>query len=385
MMPARAADTAPEVSSMAEPRLRPSAWAEINLGAIQRNFARFASQFSERTGVILSAKKQAYGHGLLEVARAVQNEPRLSGFGLWCAEEGRALRRAGIEKPILIFSIQRADELAAAIEARLTLTISDLDDARAASETASARGAVAEAHLKIDTGLGRLGQTPADALRLLPAIPHLKNLKITGVYSHLSDGWTDPAWARRQLADLETFVRQAALGDVQIHIGGSDALTLADVFQTGAIRAGLAIYGYHPAITDLDPAMTLKSRICYRRRAAAGTRISYGGTHTLARDSELALVSIGYGNGYPLSLSNRGQGLIRGRRCPVLGRVCMDQIVVDLTDSPDAQQIRIGEEVVLFGRQGEARLGADELATLAGSSPYELLCHLGQMNPRIYL
>ncbi len=365
--------------------LKPQTWVEIDLEAIRRNFARFAEKLPPTVKIIPAVKKEAYGHGLIEVARMLADEPRHEAFCVATIDEALRLRRAGIQSSIFCMSVLRDEALRVALAEGIILTVTDLSDAREISESAKAIGKTAETHLKIDTGLGRLGRLPHEIIGLLPEIVRLTHLRLDAVWTHLADGGNDRAGAKAQAERLANFLKEAqqtGFKDLRCHLGGSDAFVLCDEFQFDAIRSGIALYGYHPGIEGLEPAMTFKSRVIYRRRAPAGTKISYGGTHTLRRDSELALVGAGYGNGYPRSLSNRGQVLIRGRRLPILGRVCMDQIVVDVTDFPS---VELGDEAVLFGRQGSEILSADEVANWAETISYELLCSAGQINPRKYI
>ena len=365
--------------------LQAQTWVEIDLSALRHNFRRFAGHFPPDVQFILSVKKQAYGHGLIEVARALENEPRLGGFAVASAAEALALRRAKIQSPILCFSVLREAELRAAISQGITLTITDAADARVANDAALALGQKAVAHIKIDTGMGRMGRFPHEALQSIQLIRDFEFLKLEAAYTHFADAWLAPKTAKIQHKKLVGFVDECKrLGGVDLdqHIGGSDALSICSEIMSGSVRTGIAVYGYHAGIDNLEPVMTLKSRVIYRRSVPAGTRISYEGTYTADRDSELALVGAGYGNGYPRILSNRSYVLINDSQCRVLGRVCMDQIIVDVTDAPGAQ---VGDEVVLFGRQKNKKIGADELAALAETIPYELLCLAGQINPRIYV
>jgi len=368
----------------ANSQLLPQTWVEIDLGAVRRNFERFASRFQSGVGFILSIKKDAYGHGAIEVARTLAAESRLVALGVATVAEALTLRRAGIATPILCFSILRGADLEAAVANDIWLTITDANDAGEADRVAQELGRKATGHLKIDTGMGRAGRFPHEIIGSLRAIASLENLKMEAVYTHLADGWGDPESARIQKRLFDDFVSECektGLKALSQHIGGSDIISVSPELTSGSVRAGIAVYGYHPGIGDLAPVMTFKSRVIYRRCAPAGTKISYGGTHTLQRESELAIVGAGYGNGYPRILSNRGSVLIREKRCPVLGRVSMDQIVVDVTDAPG---VEVGDEAVLFGRQGETRLSAEEVAKLAETISYELLCLAGQINPRIY-
>lgn len=360
---------------------RPQTFTEIDLGALRRNFSRLCARLNPAARIIFAMKKNAYGHGLVESAHALAGESRLWALGVATAEEGLRLRHAGIQTEILVLSSLGGDELSDSIANDLTLTVTTAADAGLASRAASDLGRTARAHLKIDTGMGRLGVTPPEALRDLPRILDLPDLRLAAFYTHLPDGWEDPASALRQANELNDFCARAGLIELPRHIGGSDALAIADQIGPMSLRAGIAIYGVHPGIAGLEPAMSFKSRIIYRRWAAAGTKISYGSTYTLEHDTQLALVGAGYGNGYPVSLSSRGHVLIGGIRCPVLGRVCMDQIIVDVSAIPEARQ---GDEVVLFGSQNAARIGVEEVAAWARTIPYELLLLAGQINPRFY-
>lgn len=363
--------------------IRPRSWVETDLDALRRNFARFIARLPAHVDLLAAVKKDAYGHGLVEVARALQNEPRLTGFGVADLDEGVRLRTSGIDGPVIILSVLHGPELAEAVEHDLTLTITNSDEALEAEDAASEIGSSVRAHLKIDTGMGRLGLPPVEALAALPDPASLDHVSVEGVYTHLPNAWIARDEAREQARVLAAFAEEARNRGLPVsvtHIGGSDAVVLEDADIAPVVRAGIALYGYHAGIPGLEPVMNFKSTVIYRKRAASGTRISYQGTHTLCRDSELALVAAGYGNGYPRGLSNVGEVLIRGHRCSVLGLICMDQMVVDVSEVPE---VRAGDEVVLFGRQGEAMLGADEAAEWGGMIDYELLCAAGRSNPRV--
>ena len=232
--------------------------------------------------------------------------------------------------------------------------------------------------------MGRTGHLGEEVEGDIPGILALPRLRLEAIFSHLADGWDNPWSARAQAARMLEFRRRAGLENLLCHWGGSDALALDEIQAPNTwLRSGIALYGDHPAIADLEPVMTFKTRVVYRRSVPAGMAISYGGTHRTTRPTELAMVGAGYGNGLLRALSGRGWALIHGRRCPFLGRVCMDQVVVDVTDLPG--EVRMGEEAVLFGRQGEAILPAAEIARLAGTISYELFCLAGQLNPRVYV
>lgn len=368
-------------AARADADLHPQTWVEIDLEALRRNFRRVAGELPRGVPIIFSVKKDAYGHGLVESVRALENEPRYFAAGVATVDEALTLRAAGVESSVLCFSVLRGEALRAALRRNVIATVTHIDEAEEADGLARELGVEASLHFKIDTGMGRLGRVVDEVRDHLPEIRKLSHIRIAGVYTHLPDGWRQPAEALRQMEELARFARETGLARPLLHLGGSDALSVRDHPELGAVRAGISVYGYHEGAPELEPAMHFKTRVIYRRRVAAGARISYNGMHTLRRDSELAIIGAGYGNGYPVSMSNKASVLIRGRRHPVLGRVCMDQTVVDVTD---AAEVDCGDEVVLFGVQNGERLGADELAEWGNTIPYELICAAGQINPRFY-
>ena len=371
----------PSVSQEPHPLAR--TWCEVDLHALRRNYRRVGGRLPEGGRLILSAKKEAYGHGLPAITAALQNEQSFGAIGLATIEEALELRGHFAELPIILFTILSGEALDEAIGAGLIVTVTNLNEAVYASQAAVRLGIEAKAHLKVDTGMGRLGRLAGEVAGEIPAIRALPGLRIEAVYSHFADAWAQPKSAVEQIRRFEEFRQAGCLTDLPIHWGGSDVLSIADQLAPRTwLRAGIAVYGDHPALSELEPVMTFKTRVVYRRAVPPGTTISYGMTLTTKRASELAVVGAGYGNGYPRILGNRASVLIGGIRRPILGRVCMDQFVVDVTDAPN---VAVGDEVVLFGKQGEAVLPAAEVAAAAETISYELFCLAGGMNPRVYL
>lgn len=371
------------------PSLRPEtmmwgrSWVEIDLGALRRNIARVAAALPPGGRLIISGKKDAYGHGMLATAKAIADIPGIAAIGLATVEEGLALRHAGLATPALCFSVLEGEALAEAVRHEIQITITNQAEAAQAAAAAARVGRRARAHFKLDTGMGRTGRLADEVAGEIDAIRRLEHVELAAIYSHLADAWADPESARAQAARMAAFRARTGLDALPCHWGGSDALAVPGLLQPGmSLRAGIALYGDHPAVPGLEPVMTFKSRVIYRRRVPAGTAISYGGAYRTTRETELAMIGCGYGNGLPRALSGRGWALVRGRRCPFLGRVCMDQVVVDVTDVGD---VAMGEDAVLFGRQGEAILPAAEQAALAGTISYELFCLAGQLNPHVQL
>lgn len=359
-------------------------WVEIDLAAFRRNVERVAAHLPAGGKLIISAKKDAYGHGLLAVVQAVRDMPQVGAIGIATLEEGVALRQAGIELPILSFSVFEGEMLAEAIRQKITLTVTNLREAREADVAAARLKMPALAHFKYDTGMGRIGRLEHEVAEELPLVRQLKHLKLEAVFSHLADAWGDPDSAAAQVERMEAFRRRSNSRSLLCHWGGSDALAIERLLGANTwLRSGIALYGDHPALAELEPVMSFKSRVVFRRRVPAGTAISYGGTFTTTRETELAMVGAGYGNGLLRALSGRGLVLLSETKCPILGRVCMDQVIVDVTDV--AGEVKMGDEAVLFGRQGQTLLPAAEQAALAGTISYELFCLAGQINPRLYV
>jgi alanine racemase len=373
-------------------------WVEIDPDALRRNWRRIVAHLPAGGFAIACVKKDGYGHGLLNVARALAGEENLWGLGVATIEEAVALRECGMRNAecgidktthILVMVPLEGEALDEAIRLKTTLTITDLNEARAADRAAAGLGLTASAHFKFDTGMGRLGRLPDEVAAEFVEIARLPNLRVEAVYTHLADAWHDETSRARQRAAMARF-REAA-GDaaktLPVHWGGSDAMVfLRDLPPGDGLRAGIALYGDHPA-ADFEPAMTFKTRIVYRRRVPPGTPISYGSEFTTTRETELAVIGAGYGNGVLRALGNKADILIDGQRCPIRGRVCMDQVIVDVTDPLAAgASIQVGDEAVIFGRQttpdgATTILPAAEQARHAGTISYELFCLAGQMNP----
>jgi len=377
-------------------------WAEIDLVALGSN----ARALHRRAGVPLLAviKADAYGHGAIFVARALLGEKFVCGLAVASVDEGRQLREAGIEAPILLLSAILPEEAEAAVCARLTPTISSLETARVVSRAAAKIGNDATIHFKIDTGMTRGGASADEAFGLLKEILALPHLRVSGIYTHLACADEDEdAMSGAQLEMFEKTLRecrellqeycfvgecsraeQYSVAPIWVHAANSAAAMRYQNARFDAVRVGLALYGASPFSTrvveepELAPVMTLRSRITNVRDIAAGTSVSYGATWRASQPSCIATVPIGYADGYSRRLSNRGEVLLRGQRCPVVGRVTMDQILVDC--SRLKPKVQIGETVTLWGEN----LPIEEVARCAETIPYELMCAVSRRVPRVY-
>jgi alanine racemase len=365
-------------------------WAEIDLDAIAFNVAAFKRHVGERVKIIAVVKANAYGHGAAPVARtALQAGAEM--LAVHRAIEGAELRRAGLQAPILIMGYTPPDGAELIVQQRLTPSLMTIEFAQALSDRACAAGVRVPVHVKVDTGMSRYGLMPEEVVDFLRALAPLPGISIEGLFTHFATAdWADPTYTLKQLA-LFNEVRQAAhsagFALPMVHAANSAATMKLPQAHFDAVRPGIAMYGLDPSsewppVFEIRPALTLKSKVSRVRTLPAGAGVSYSRTYVTTKPTRAALVPVGYGDGYHRSLSNRSQVLIRGRRAPIIGRVCMDQFVVDVSDIPDVQQ---DDEVVLIGQQGSERISAEELAALAGTINYEVTTSLLPRVARVYL
>jgi len=361
-------------------------WLEIDRAALRHNLAAIRKRIGTGPQVIAAVKANGYGHGMIPVAR----EALAAGaavLGVADLDELRALRRAEIAAPVLLFDPALAGEFPEIVSLDGWVTLSTYREAAGLDRAAKKAGRIAEAHLKVDTGMGRVGLAPALAAAELKRILRLRHVRIMAIYSHFASADSDPVLTRRQLAAFGE-VRQA-FPTLPWHFANSPALLHEPKAFRGSayVRAGLALYGLPPRPTDravLRPVLSWKARITLVRPLEKGATVSYGATYRLPRAERLATIAVGYGDGYPRMLSNRASVLVGGRRCPIRGRVTMDQIVVDVSRVPGGLA-RAGAEVVLLGRQGRQEITADELARHAETISYEIVTRTADRLPRLYL
>ncbi|MBE3070968.1 MAG: alanine racemase, partial [Planctomycetes bacterium] len=300
-----------------------------------------------------------------------------------------ALRDAGLRAPVLVMGVAPDDEIDPALECGLTLTVVDAETAAAVERRAAARSRRAAVHLKIDTGMNRLGVRAEEAAATAAAIAGMAHLDLEGAYTHFACAdCDDPSASARQLARLKAALgamREAGVRPPLVHAANSSALVAMPESHFGMVRTGLALYGVPPCkaaeTVGLRPALSVRTRVAQIKRAAAGEGVSYGHRWRAARDSVLGVLPIGYADGYPRALGAGGQARAGGRLVPVAGTVCMDAVMVDLTDVPGAAA---GLEVVLIEADNASPLGAAAVARLAGTIPYEIFTGLGRRLPRVY-
>lgn len=361
---------APGTSSVATTRLD---HLRANLDAVR---ARVGGR-----AVLAAVKADAYGHGAIEVSRMIERTGAADWLGVATVGEGLELRAAGITLPVLKLSVARGEEVAAAVAAGLTLCVVDEDSILEAGAAATALGTTASVHLKVDTGMRRIGCEPELAPSLAQRVDATPGVRLEGLFSHLpiSDSPRGEEFTRGQVALFARTAREveAARGPVPLkHLANSGAVLGHPDTWFDLVRPGIMIYGAYPdpeaaRTVPLLPALEWRTRVSFVKRVPAGETVGYGRTWTAPRDTWVATVPVGYGDGYSRLLSNRGRMLVRGRSYPIAGRVCMDQTMIDL--GPDTD-VTVGDEVVLVGRSGTDEITTSEVAGLMGTIPYEVTC-----------
>lgn len=365
--------------------------AEIDLGALVRNLRTLRSA-APRVDMLAVVKADAYGHGAVEVSRALEAEG-VGAFGVALVEEGLSLRSAGIRGEIVVLGGAYGGGWEALVEHRLAPVVFRPEHLKALGSAARARGVVAGAHLKVDTGMGRLGVLPAELPALLDRARAEPSVQIDGLCSHFANAdLADAALTRVQIERFQSALAQlraAGFSPRWRHLSNSAGLValpeVRDGLELNLVRPGLALYGLLPAPwlrppRLLEPVLSWKTAVVHLKSVPAGTPISYGSTWTAPRPSRIATLPVGYADGWSRLLSNRGSVLVRGRRAPIVGRVCMDLCMVDVTDLPE---VEMGDEVVLLGSQGTETQDAHALASLQGTIAYEVLCAISARVPRL--
>ena len=371
------------------------AWAEVDLNAIRHNVGLLARYVSP-AGVMAVVKADGYGHGSVAAAYAAL-EAGATWLGVALVEEGVELRDAGIDAPILLLSQPPAEAARAVVDAGLTPVVHSLKFVDALAKAAADAGAeVQPVHLKVDTGMHRIGCSPSEALDLAPAIKKHRELHLQGLLTHFAVAdEPDNPFTARQVAVFEAVRKELARLGIRpplVHAANSAGVLTAPDARYDLVRCGIAVYGIPPAAEldgrlPLKPALSLKARVSYVRDLVAGERLSYGLHYELDVPSTVVTVPVGYADGVPRRLGQvGGEVLIGGRRKPIAGTVTMDQLLVDLgpSDGPDAAAVEIGTEVVLLGRQGDEVISASEWAAKLGTIPYEVCCGIGERVPRRY-
>lgn len=360
---------------------------EIDLSNLKHNF-RLARDSAGGRPLLAVVKADAYGHGAIPVARVLAREGAKL-FGVAHVHEARALREAGIEGPILLFCGVPPGEENAVAELTLTPMLFDLALARRLDAVGRSRGLRLPIHLKLDTGMGRVGFRPEELTHVLSELLELKSLDLQGVASHLAladeriNPWSDEQYST--FTSCLTQVRSAGFSPRWVHLSNSAGLFGRSFPECNLVRPGICLYGGLPgadfSALDLRPVMHFRSRVAQLKQVPVGTGVSYGHRFIARRPTRLAAVPVGYADGYSRRFTNRGEVLIGGQRAPIVGTVCMNWSLVDVTDLPD---VEVGRVVTLLGRDGDAVLTGHQLAEKIDTIDYEIFCQIGSRNPRCY-
>jgi len=345
------------------------------------------------TRIIAIVKADGYGHGAIPIARMVEPYDYIWGFGVATVEEAIILRESGIMKPILLLSFTFPEYYDDIVKYDLQPTVFKLSMAKELSEAAVGQKKTVSVHIAVDTGMSRVGfADEQDSIPVIGAIEKLSNVKMEGIFTHFARAdEKDKAPALVQLDRFESFLKRLEEAGIHIplhHCSNSAGIMQVNEANMDLVRAGISIYGLYPSDevartpVSLTPVMELKSHITYIKTVKKGTPISYGGTYTAPAQMRVATIPVGYADGYPRSLSNKGYVLIRGQRAPVVGRICMDQFMADVSQIPEAAEF---DEVTLLGSDGNGTITMEHLGDVSGRFNYEFACNISKRVPRVYL
>jgi len=373
-------------NGVSRPRYRPT-WAEVSLAAIEYNYKQVRRLVGKSIDIMVVVKANAYGHGTVEVS-AVLEKLGVSYLGVATTDEAVRLRDHGIKTPVLILGSVLPEEVRVLIEKDITLTLCS-DDLLEAIRKEVSNGHRAKVHIKIDTGMGRIGIWHEEALNFIKNLAQDKKVYIEGIYTHFSSAGRDDFFTNYQIEAFEKLLTQLEGFDIRIplaHAANSIATVDFKRSHLNLVRPGLIIYGMYPKHTfpkliKLRPAMSLKTKIVYIKDTPPGRSISYGRTYVTQKHTKIATLPIGYADGYARNLSNKAEVIVRGRRAHVVGKVTMDQMMIDVGH---IKNVKVGDEVVLIGRQGRNEIRLEKLARLAETIAYEFVCGISNRVPRVY-
>lgn len=369
-------------------------WAEVDLDAIWENMVHMKENIAENTKILAVIKTDGYGHGGVPIAKMLEQLDFMFGYAAATYEEAHVLREAGVKKPILILGYTFPYCYEELIREEIRPAVYRRDTVEELAAAAAKVGKKAKVHIKVDTGMGRIGITPdEEGLEFVRFLIEHPELEVEGIFTHFAKSdEADKTSANHQLELFQNFIDkiQTELGiTIPVkHCSNSAAILEMPQANMDMVRAGITTYGLYPSeevskdIVPLRAAMSLYSHIVYCKMIHAGQSVSYGGLFTAQKDTRVATIPVGYGDGYPRSLSGRGYVLIHGKRAPILGRVCMDQFMVDVTEIDDVKK---NDEVTLIGRDGDEFISIEEIGDLCGRFSYEFACDISPRVPRVYI
>lgn len=368
-------------------------FAQVDLDAIVQNMENMKANLNKHTQMLGVIKTDGYGHGALEIAHCLEPLDFMYGFAVATAEEAFALRNSGVKKPIIILGYTFPYSFKGFVQEEIRPTVFREDMLSELFEAAAQAGKKIKIHIKVDTGMNRIGIRPDETgIAFVKKALAYKNLEIEGIFTHFSRAdEADKELTKKQFRMFSDFVnrveKELGITIPVKHCANSAGIIDHPMTNMDVVRAGIALYGLYPSeevsreTVKLKPALSLYSTIVYIKEIGSGESVSYGGTFKANRPMRIATIPIGYGDGYPRNLSGKGHVLICGKKAPILGRVCMDQFMVDVTDIPEAKE---GDRVTLIGKEGKEQISVEMLSAISGRFPYELVCDLGKRIPRVF-
>lgn len=368
-------------------------YARIDLDAIAANMERMKQNLNTDTKMMAVIKADGYGHGAVPIAQMLEPADYIWGFAVATLDEAVVLRSEGIQKPILVLGCVFPDQYMEMLKYDIRMNVYTEEMAEAISQMAAREGMTAYMHIKLDTGMARLGfETSMASVEAIARIAKMKNVCMEGIFTHFAKAdETDKSFTKKQLQDFQWVterLKERTVTFVYEHCANSAAIIDVPEAKFNLVRAGIAMYGLYPSDevdkknVVLKPALALKSHVAFVKEIPKGTPISYGGTFVSEDAMKIATIPVGYADGYPRNLSNVGCVLIRGKKAPIVGRVCMDQFMVDVTH---IDGVSFGDNVTLIGKDGNESIAVEELSELSGRFPYEFICDLGKRIPRVFV
>lgn len=366
--------------------------AVIDLDAICHNINEVKRVIGPEVKVMPVIKADGYGHGAVPIAKEL-NKIGVDAFAVAILEEGITLRNHGIKQPIVILGYTSEYQYSSLIQYEIEPTVFCYEMAESLSKIASALGKDAKVHIKLDTGMNRIGFKPTkESLEIVKKISELPNIKIEGIFTHFACAdEADKTSASKQKAEFDKFIGWLLEEGIDIpvkHVSNSAAIIDMDSWRMDMVRSGIITYGLYPSeevaknVLDLRPAMELKTHIVHVKEIEAGEGISYNHTFVTKRKTKVATIPVGYADGYPRALSSKGRVLIRGQYAPIIGRICMDQFMVNVTD---IEGVSVMDDVTLIGTDGEHQIPVEEIANITGTINYEIVCDISKRVPRVYI
>lgn len=368
-------------------------YAKIDLDAIASNMDRMKQNLNPNSKIMAVIKADGYGHGAVQIAQMLEKVDYIWGFAVATLDEAVVLKSEGIIKPVLVLGCVFPDQYMEMLKYDIRMNVYTEEMAEAISQMAAREGMTAYMHIKLDTGMTRLGfDTSAESVETIARIASMQNVCMEGIFTHFAKAdETDKAFTKKQIQDFMWMTERLKEKNVEFqyeHCANSAAIIDVPEANFDLVRAGISTYGLYPSEdvckgnVQLKPALALKSHVAFVKEIEAGTPISYGGTYVSEHSMKIATIPVGYADGYPRNLSNVGYVLIRGKKAPIVGRVCMDQFMVDVTN---IDGVSFGDNVTLIGKDGNETITVEELSELSGRFNYEFVCDLGKRIPRVYV